>query len=388
VSRKGTKQQQNNPGNLFHQQNWQVKSTMYSRTIEFELTQSFHVKGSTTVSICFKTPPPDMVLEAWRILRHVADDRALFPAAVRAWHLDVRRMYADAPVPEDATCCSSDGAKSSQDGDVAAAAAGCSQPLGGRTSDALEVAQEEPRLSRDGDSEFLAAACSLPLAGAKPEAAEPEQVAPIHNSVLVFEAMAGEEIQKVDEIASGLYEEEVDFGGSTDTEHEFPERVTAPLPALQEPCTKPLADDSPRSLWVPCYLRQHEAAQQAPSFLSMQALKQRAVEHVRWRSDTERVIDPAMEVLIVRCTAELETHPMFELWTSPVPPDCGKAWIDKMWRRNRQAVQGLRDNQDLCREEYGNLFLDLPSIIAEKYGATERRNDTVELCLTEDACGS
>ena len=83
----------------------------------------------------------------------------------------------------------------------------------GRKPDAADVGQQESKPSRGGGSEFAAAACSQPLAGAKPEAAEPEQDAPIHNSVPVFEAVAGEETQKVDEIASGLYEEDVDFRG-------------------------------------------------------------------------------------------------------------------------------------------------------------------------------
>ena len=54
-----------------------VTSHLFERPFEFELTRSVHPKQRGTVPMAFKTAPQGQLLEAWRILLHAPQDRAL-----------------------------------------------------------------------------------------------------------------------------------------------------------------------------------------------------------------------------------------------------------------------------------------------------------------------
>ena len=52
--------------------------------------RNLHLKGvGGTVTICFRDALKGKLLEAWRILRAVAGDRAIAPSKVEEWFLDV-----------------------------------------------------------------------------------------------------------------------------------------------------------------------------------------------------------------------------------------------------------------------------------------------------------
>ena len=59
-----------------------------SSRIEFELTRHNHMKSTNmpfTVSACFKTPPPELRAEAWRILLRVTAGKELLPDHVQKY---------------------------------------------------------------------------------------------------------------------------------------------------------------------------------------------------------------------------------------------------------------------------------------------------------------
>ena len=70
------------------ERNIMVKSSLFPRPMEFELTRSMHVPSRRgTVSMAFKVAPKGQLLEAWRILMHAAEGKMLFPGEVRKWYL-------------------------------------------------------------------------------------------------------------------------------------------------------------------------------------------------------------------------------------------------------------------------------------------------------------
>lgn len=81
----------------FMERNVLLKSTLFNRPFEFELTRSGHTKTRGTCSMVFKTAPAGQILEAWRILRCASADRSLFSSreAVTKWHQDVRRAHSE-----------------------------------------------------------------------------------------------------------------------------------------------------------------------------------------------------------------------------------------------------------------------------------------------------
>ena len=54
-----------------------VKSKIFKREFEFELTRSMHTRTMGTCSMGFRQAPEGQLLEAWRILRHAVGDRGL-----------------------------------------------------------------------------------------------------------------------------------------------------------------------------------------------------------------------------------------------------------------------------------------------------------------------
>ena len=85
--------------------------------------------------------------------------------------------------------------------------------------------------------------------------------------------------------------------------------------------------------------------------------------------------------MIALCCEELQTHPSEHLWTSRSDPASGQKWIGKMWERNRKAVQDLRDNSVLCKEEFAILFSNLPKVIDEKYGPKQPGESVTDLAI-------
>jgi hypothetical protein len=81
----------------FLEQNVFVKSKLFKRAFEFELTRSMHTRAMGTCSMAFKVAPAGQLLEAWRILRHAVGDRGL-PASsimVEKWHNEIRSKYSE-----------------------------------------------------------------------------------------------------------------------------------------------------------------------------------------------------------------------------------------------------------------------------------------------------
>ncbi len=81
----------------FLERNVFVKSKLFKRPFEFELTRSMHSKTMGTCSMAFKKAPDGQLLEAWRILRHAVGDRGL-PASsieVEKWHNEIRSKYSE-----------------------------------------------------------------------------------------------------------------------------------------------------------------------------------------------------------------------------------------------------------------------------------------------------
>ena len=62
------------------EQNVMVKSMLFRRPFEFELTRSMHTKKQGTCSITFKKALAGQLLEAWRILRRASMDRVFLAA--------------------------------------------------------------------------------------------------------------------------------------------------------------------------------------------------------------------------------------------------------------------------------------------------------------------
>ena len=63
------------------EQNVMVKSMIFRRPFEFELTRSMHTKKQGTCSITFKKALAGQLLEAWRILRRASMDRVLLSSS-------------------------------------------------------------------------------------------------------------------------------------------------------------------------------------------------------------------------------------------------------------------------------------------------------------------
>ena len=88
VSWQTTKTSQSNVGDHASERNILVYSSLsgprpVSRPLEFEVTRNNHMKDPRvpyTVTVCFKTPPTDLIPEAWRILSEVCAGRELVPA--------------------------------------------------------------------------------------------------------------------------------------------------------------------------------------------------------------------------------------------------------------------------------------------------------------------
>ncbi len=81
----------------FLERNVFVKSKLFKRAFEFELTRSMHTRTMGTCSMAFKVAPDGQLLEAWRILRHAVGDRGL-PASsieVEKWHNYIRLIYSE-----------------------------------------------------------------------------------------------------------------------------------------------------------------------------------------------------------------------------------------------------------------------------------------------------
>ena len=81
----------------FLERNVFVKSKLFKRAFEFELTRSMHTRTMGTCSMGFRQAPEGQLLEAWRILRHAVGDRGL-PASsieVERWHNDIRLKYSE-----------------------------------------------------------------------------------------------------------------------------------------------------------------------------------------------------------------------------------------------------------------------------------------------------
>ena len=67
------------------------------RYVEFELTRNDHMSENapcpTTVTVMFKDPAKQLVVQAWQILRHVCRGKELFPAKVDEWMTDALKNY-------------------------------------------------------------------------------------------------------------------------------------------------------------------------------------------------------------------------------------------------------------------------------------------------------
>ena len=94
---KGTKMEQNHPGNHEQDRNWFVFTEACPHVgLEFEVTRSKHLKSRKhTNTVCFKPTTAAYVLEAWRVLRRVCAGRELCPDKVNEWHEEVRAMYSE-----------------------------------------------------------------------------------------------------------------------------------------------------------------------------------------------------------------------------------------------------------------------------------------------------
>jgi hypothetical protein len=81
----------------FLERNVMVKSTLFRKPFEFELTRSMHTKTQGTCSMAFKKAPAGQLLEAWRILRRASMDRVLLSSSheVEKWHNDIRLKYSE-----------------------------------------------------------------------------------------------------------------------------------------------------------------------------------------------------------------------------------------------------------------------------------------------------
>ena len=116
--RKGDKSSHNNVSKGHaQQQNWEVLCDGQKKYFEFETTGSKHYKKDGKHlgrSVCFKTAPAGMEIEAWRLLAHLAEKHAKFPEQFEEWHQDVQNIYIfqvslptsthDAPTPGSALC--------------------------------------------------------------------------------------------------------------------------------------------------------------------------------------------------------------------------------------------------------------------------------------------
>ena len=94
---KGTKMEQNHPGNHEQDRNWFVFTEACPHVgLEFEVTRSKHLKSRKhTNTVCFKPTTAAYVLEAWRVLRRVCAGRELCPDKVHEWHEEVRAKFSE-----------------------------------------------------------------------------------------------------------------------------------------------------------------------------------------------------------------------------------------------------------------------------------------------------
>jgi hypothetical protein len=81
----------------FIEPNVMVKSSLFKKPFEFELTRSTHTKNMGTCSMAFKKAPAGQLLEAWRILRLAVGDRGLASHRheVEKWHKDTRLQHSE-----------------------------------------------------------------------------------------------------------------------------------------------------------------------------------------------------------------------------------------------------------------------------------------------------
>ena len=94
------------------------------------------------------------------------------------------------------------------------------------------------------------------------------------------------------------------------------------LQQQQEACaTQPLAGGPASEEGVPEYMNTVWQKVESEQMTAAQTLKNRAVEHVRWRKSDDRKIDVAMEAMIEQLLEHLYTHPMFPMWTSATAVD-------------------------------------------------------------------
>jgi hypothetical protein len=85
------------------EQNVMVKSMLFRRPFEFELTRSMHTKKQGTCSITFKKALAGQLLEAWRILRRASMDRVLLSSSqeFEKWHNDICVEYSEQAILQD-----------------------------------------------------------------------------------------------------------------------------------------------------------------------------------------------------------------------------------------------------------------------------------------------
>ena len=127
---KGTKTEQNNPGDHYQAHNFMVNSQVFpGKDMEFELSTHNHFKDKSrpkTVSAMFKETSDEMFLEAYRILVEVCKGKELVPDWVAQQHQRARNRYRE-----------------------------CSVELSGADeSQALPASLDEPVLINDSDDEM------------------------------------------------------------------------------------------------------------------------------------------------------------------------------------------------------------------------------------------
>lgn len=131
-----TKTSQGNEGNHWAERNilvWsgtgEPGSASSKKPLEFEVTRHGHMADRNapfTVTVCFKTPPPDSVAEAWRILMAVTAGKELFPSVAKKYMEKKLAKWRGDSVPGSASAAipvapEEESAPAAEDKDVASA---------------------------------------------------------------------------------------------------------------------------------------------------------------------------------------------------------------------------------------------------------------------------
>jgi len=99
---KGTKTEQNNPGDHYQAHNFMVNSQVFpGKDMEFQMSTHNHLRDKSrpkTVTALFKQTSEEMFLEAYRILVEVCKGKELLPDLVAHQHQVARDRYRDCSV--------------------------------------------------------------------------------------------------------------------------------------------------------------------------------------------------------------------------------------------------------------------------------------------------